>query len=76
MKPNFVSQIERQINKEGNKSHKYARIVYFFMIELNQPLSEIMEMPLPLGMELLKVAEEEAKKMEKKMNKGKKNGKH
>jgi len=41
------------------------------MKELNQPLSEIYEMPIPLALELMKVGKEEGEKMEKEMKKSK-----
>lgn len=63
---------DRLKNKRADPTKVFANICYVLMRDLNQPLSEILEMPIPLAMELIKLREKEKKEVEKQFKKAKK----
>lgn len=64
----IANNIEALIRSSKN-STVFGNIVYNLMTNLNQPYSEIMNMPLPLVFELLKILDKQNKDMEKEMKK-------
>jgi len=61
-------EIEKLIRK-GEQENVFGNIVYNLMTNLNQPYFDIMEMPLPLVWELLRILDKQNKEMEKEMKK-------
>jgi hypothetical protein len=58
-------RIESLINKKGD-DNVVMNMVYNLMTNCYQQYSEIMQMPVPIALKLLKIIEQEHKKMEKK----------
>lgn len=62
----FHLEIEKQIGRKRTDQVKvFSSICYFLMKDLNQQYSEILEMPVPLVMELIKIKQKEIKEIEK-----------
>jgi len=61
-------EIEKLIRK-GEQENVFGNIVYNLMTNLNQSYFDIMEMPLPLVWELLRILDKQNKEMEKEMKK-------
>ena len=61
-------EIEKLIRK-GEQENVFGNKVYNLMTNLNQSYFDIMEMPLPLVWELLRILDKQNKEMEKEMKK-------
>ena len=64
-----INEIEKLIRGKS-EDDVFGNMVYCFMTNLNQPLSEILNMPIPLAMELLRIINNQNKKMERESKKG------
>lgn len=64
-----VIEIEKLI-KKGKEENIIGNIFYNLMTNLNQPYSAILEIPIPLAIELLKILDKQNKEMEKQSKKG------
>lgn len=66
-----ISEIEKLICKgKGEQDNLLANLIYNLMTNLNQSYKDIMEIPIPLALELLKILDKQNKDMEKQMKKG------
>jgi len=66
-------EIQKQINRKGD-SNSVGNLFYILMSKCNQPYSEILDMPIPMALGLIKSIELENKEMlkqQKKRNKKK-----
>jgi len=63
-------EIEKLINK-GKEKNIIANLFYNLMTNLNQPFLDLLDMPVPLALELLKILDKENKEMEKQMKRRK-----
>ena len=66
---NFPAEIEKRIKKSSSDS-SFVDIVYILMRDLNQPYSEIMKMPIPMALKLVRLWEKQKKAEEKAAKKG------
>ena len=66
----FVKKIEGLQKKKSNED-AFGEVIYILMKELNQQYSEIMNMPLPLVTELMKLYDKEMELRKKSMKKKK-----
>jgi hypothetical protein len=62
-------EIQKQLRNKNINDDKLANIVYTLMVHCHQPFSEIMRMPIPMMMQILKRIEKENKEQEKAMKK-------
>ena len=64
-------EIQQQINRKPH-SNAVGNLFYVLMSRCNQSYSDIMNMPIPMALQLLKNIETENKEMEKQRKKGNK----
>jgi hypothetical protein len=62
-------EIQKQLRNKNINDDKLANIVYTLMVHCHQPFSEIMRMPIPMMLQILKRIEKEQKEMNKKYGK-------
>lgn len=62
-------EIQKKLRNKNLNEEKLANIVYTLMVHTNQPFSEIMRMPLPMVIQILKRIEKENKEAQKRMKK-------
>lgn len=67
---NLPIEIAKRLEKKNDG--KPSDLIYLFMKEFHQPYTEIMKMPIPLVVDLLKRHDEEKKAQEKENKKIKK----
>ncbi len=59
-------EIEKLISRKGNSDETvFGNILFNLMTNLHQPYSEIIQMPLPLVLELNRLLQKQQKEMEK-----------
>jgi hypothetical protein len=57
-------EIQSLMNRKGHEDN-VANIIYALMVHCHQPYSEIMQMPIPLVLNILKKIEKENKEIDK-----------
>jgi hypothetical protein len=58
-------EIQKQLRNKNINDERFANIVYTLMVHCHQPFSEIMRMPVPMVLQILKRIEQENKETAK-----------
>lgn len=62
-------EIQKRMKDKYGNDERIGNIIYNLMTHLHQPYSEIMNMPIPVAIAMLKRLEKEHKEMEKQSKK-------
>ena len=58
-------EIQKQLRNKNINDERFSNIVYTLMVHCHQSFSEIIKMPIPMVLQILKRIEKENKEMEK-----------